>query len=71
MPFNQGRKAIVKLVNRRVFSVQGQDAFKFIQAILTNDMKYLTQPKQAIYGAFLNSKGRLIGDCHVIQLQVS
>ncbi|TDH67515.1 hypothetical protein CCR75_008840 [Bremia lactucae] len=62
------RAGVAQLLNRRVTKLQGADASRFIQAILTNDMKLLTHRGSAIYGGFLNSKGRVVGDCNVLQL---
>lgn len=61
---------VAKLVNRRLLQLQGVDASRFIQAILTNDMKHVAKPGDAIYGGFLTTKGRLLGDCNIVQTQV-
>ncbi|HWA08133.1 MAG TPA: folate-binding protein [Opitutaceae bacterium] len=45
--------------------VTGPDAFAFLQGQLTNDLKLLTaQP--AVYGLWLNQKGRVLGDSFVV-----
>jgi transferase CAF17, mitochondrial len=64
------RSAIVRLSNRRVLQVKGADAHRFLQGILTNDMKAVAKPQDAIYAAFLTSKGRVLGDCNVVQVEV-
>lgn len=61
---------VAKLANRRLLQLQGVDASRFIQAILTNDMKQVTKPGDAIYGGFLTTKGRVLGDCNIVQTQV-
>uniref|UniRef100_A0AAV1TMV6 GCVT N-terminal domain-containing protein n=1 Tax=Peronospora matthiolae TaxID=2874970 RepID=A0AAV1TMV6_9STRA len=63
------RSGLTRLASRRLTQFQGADASRFLQALLTNDMKNLTRRGDAIYGAFLSTKGRVIGDCHVLQLQ--
>ncbi|TMW62882.1 hypothetical protein Poli38472_005500 [Pythium oligandrum] len=63
------RNALVRLSNRKVLQVQGVDAARFLQGIVTNDMKVLTKPQDAMYGAFLTTKGRVLGDCHIVQLE--
>jgi folate-binding Fe-S cluster repair protein YgfZ len=62
---------VVRLANRRLLQLQGVDASRFLQAILTNDMKSVAKPGDALYGGFLTTKGRLLGDCSVVQTQVS
>jgi folate-binding Fe-S cluster repair protein YgfZ len=34
----------------------GVDARRFLQTIITNDMKNVVNPRDAIYGAFLTTK---------------
>ncbi|KAF1334113.1 Transferase caf17 mitochondrial-like, partial [Globisporangium splendens] len=58
---------VVRLANRRLLQLQGVDASRFIQAILTNDMKSVMKPGDTLYGGFLTTKGRLLGDCSVVQ----
>ncbi|ETN21219.1 hypothetical protein PPTG_01474 [Phytophthora nicotianae INRA-310] len=62
------RSGVAQLVNRRLTQLQGADASRFIQAVLTNDMTSVTRRGDAIYGGFLSSKGRVVGDCNVLQL---
>ncbi|CEG42015.1 transferase caf17 mitochondrial-like [Plasmopara halstedii] len=59
---------VARLIDRQVTQLHGADASRFIQAVLTNDAKHLTHRGSAIYGGFLSSKGRIVGDCHVLQL---
>ncbi|RLN63238.1 hypothetical protein BBP00_00004272 [Phytophthora kernoviae] len=59
---------VARLVNRRLMQLQGADAARFVQAVLTNDMKKVTRRGNALYGTFLNTKGRVVGDCTVLQL---
>lgn len=59
---------MARLVNQRMTQIQGADASRFIQAVLTNDVKQLTHRGATIYGGFLSSKGRIVGDCNVLQL---
>ncbi|KAH7484465.1 hypothetical protein PRIC1_003772 [Phytophthora ramorum] len=62
------RSGVVRLANRRLTQLQGADASRFLQAVLTNDMKHVTRRGDALYGGFLSSKGRVVGDCNVLQL---
>ncbi|KAG7397704.1 Iron-sulfur clusters incorporation protein [Phytophthora boehmeriae] len=59
---------VARLANRRLTQLQGVDAAKFVQAVLTNDMKKVVHRGDALYGAFLTTKGRMVGDCTVLQL---
>ncbi|KAG1704157.1 hypothetical protein DVH05_006166 [Phytophthora capsici] len=62
------RSGVTRLTNRRLTQLQGADASRFIQAVLTNDMKHVTRRGDALYGGFLSTKGRVVGDCNVLQL---
>ena len=54
----------VPLVSRRVLALQGSEAFSFLQGLITQDVE---QAKSApIFGAFLNAKGRFLGDLYII-----
>lgn len=66
------QSGLVRLSNRRLLQLQGADASRYIQAILTNDMKSFEgeMSGDALYGAFLTTKGRVTGDCHVVRLSV-
>lgn len=44
--------------------VTGEDAFTFLQGQLTNDLRNLG-PEGAVYGLWLNHKGRVLGDSFV------
>lgn len=64
------KSGLVQLPTRRLLQVQGTDAARFLQGILTNDMRMLEDGGQrAIYGAFLTTKGRVLGDANVIHVQ--
>ncbi|KAJ0410385.1 hypothetical protein P43SY_002717 [Pythium insidiosum] len=63
------RNTLVRLTNRRVLQVRGVDAARFLQGIITNDMKGVAAPQDAVYGAFLTTKGRVLGDCNVVQVE--
>ncbi|KAG6594249.1 transferase caf17 mitochondrial-like [Phytophthora cinnamomi] len=62
------RSGVARLANRRLTQLQGADAARFIQAVLTNDMKRVARRGDALYGGFLSTKGRVVGDCNVLQL---
>ncbi|DAZ99659.1 TPA: hypothetical protein N0F65_001896 [Lagenidium giganteum] len=63
------RSGFTQLRSRKLLQVQGVDAARFLQGILTNDMKALNAPQKAMYGGFLTTKGRLLGDCNVISVK--
>lgn len=61
---------VARLSSRRLLQLHGKDASRFVQAIITNDMRAVAAPGDALYGGFLTTKGRLLGDCNVVQTQV-
>ena len=56
-----------KLNDRIVIGVRGEDATKFLQSIMTVDMQKMEDNKnqRALYGLFLNPKGRIIADAFI------
>ena len=54
------------LTNRYLYSIQGPDAFKLLQGLVTNQMTLLGEPKDSasnmIYAAFLSPTGRILFD---------
>lgn len=52
-------------LGRSLLRVEGRDAPKFLQNLITNDFSRLTQ-QRAIYGHFLNPQGRLLHDALVV-----
>ncbi|TYZ62331.1 hypothetical protein PybrP1_009355 [[Pythium] brassicae (nom. inval.)] len=60
---------VARLGGRRLLQLYGADASRFVQAIITNDMRTVVAPGDALYGGFLTTKGRLLGDCNVVQTQ--
>ena len=57
---------IYSLNQLSVLSVSGNDALKFLQGQLTNDISLATST-QSIYAGFCNPKGRLLAFFHVIK----
>jgi folate-binding protein YgfZ len=56
----------VKLPNRVVIALRGPDAIKLLHGLTTNDVRGLRPGCQdAVFTAFLNSKGRVIADAFV------
>ena len=55
---------INKLNDRSIIGIRGEDASKFLQSIMTLDMKVMDENPnhRALYGLFLNPKGRIIAD---------
>lgn len=64
------RSGVARLAERRLMQLRGADADKFVQAILTNDMRQVARPGDALYGAFLTTKGRVVGDCNIVKVAV-
>jgi tRNA-modifying protein YgfZ len=48
-----------------VLKVSGPDAATFLQGQLTNDLRNIA-PRQSVYGLWLDRKGHVIGDGHVV-----
>jgi folate-binding protein YgfZ len=48
-----------------VLKVSGPDAATFLQGQLTNDLRNIT-PRESVYGLWLDRKGHVIGDSHVV-----
>src|ERR1700694_4632716 len=49
-----------------VLRVTGADAFSFLQGQFTNDLRQPTG--SAVYGLWLNHKGKVVADSHVLRL---
>ena len=54
--------AMTPLASRRVARVSGQDAEKFLQNLITNDVTTL-ESKQLMHAAMLSPQGRFLFDC--------
>lgn len=52
-----------KLTNRRLISLHGQDAPKFLQGIITANIQ--PETKAGLYAAFLNAPGRVLSDAFI------
>ena len=52
--------SIILLSKQSLFSIEGQDNFRFIQGLITNDIELARE--QLIYSAMLNSSGRFFCD---------
>jgi len=70
--FNKKYSALFHLKNRTIVSVSGEDSTNFLQSMITNDMKLFEkeQERAAIYGLFLNPKGRVLYDAIIIKSQL-
>lgn len=51
-----------KLTDRSIIRLSGQEVIPFLQGLITNDMKHLTEGALSMYATFLNSKGRMLYD---------
>jgi folate-binding protein YgfZ len=54
------------LPDRRVVAIGGPDRVKFLQGLLTNDIRRLA-PDRALYAGFLTGQGKLLYDAFLIQ----
>ncbi|HSN91310.1 MAG TPA: folate-binding protein [Anaeromyxobacteraceae bacterium] len=61
----RGRWAVGPALRRAVLRATGQDAQDYLHRMSTQDVKAL-RPGQAAYAAFLNAKGHLLGEGHVL-----
>lgn len=52
-----------KLTNRRLISLHGQDASKFLQGIVTANIQ--PETKAGLFTAFLNAQGRVLSDAFI------
>lgn len=52
----------VKLHNRSVIRLSGDDCRDFLQGLITNDIQHLGGPATSIYSLFLNKSGRVLYD---------
>lgn len=70
--FNKKYSALFNLKNRTIISVSGQDSTSFLQTMITNDMKMFEKEsdRAAIFGLFLNPKGRVLYDAIIIKSQL-
>ena len=58
-------KAVV-LRDRKIVAVSGTDRVKFLQGMMTNDIRRLA-PDRALYAGFLTGQGKLLCDAFVMQ----
>jgi len=70
--FNKKYSALFNLKNRTIISVSGEDSTNFLQSMISNDMKLFEKEKDraAIFGLFLNPKGRVLYDAIIIKSQL-
>ncbi|CAI2727445.1 unnamed protein product [Schistosoma spindalis] len=57
--------SISQLKERSLICVHGTSANEFLQGLITNDIKSITQPNSFMYSLFLNSKGRVLTDAFI------
>ena len=58
-------KAVV-LPDRKIVAISGTDRLRFLQGLMTNDIRRLT-PDRALYTGFLTGQGKLLCDAFVMQ----
>jgi folate-binding protein YgfZ len=56
----------VALPDRKILAISGTDRVKFLQGLMTNDIRRLA-PDRALYGGFLTGQGKLLCDAFVVQ----
>lgn len=56
---------VAVLPDRRVVAISGADRVKFLQGLMTNDVRRLA-PDRALYGGFLTGQGKLLYDAFAI-----
>jgi len=61
------RNVCAHLRNRAVLCVEGADAFKFLQGLITNDVSLVRagSSRRSLFAAMLNSQGRILYDLFV------
>jgi tRNA-modifying protein YgfZ len=47
------------LLDRKILAISGTDRVKFLQGLMTNDIRRLA-PDRALYGGFLTGQGKLL-----------
>jgi folate-binding protein YgfZ len=63
---NSEKMRILKYRPSALFRVTGEDAFTFLQGQFTNELRQ--PPGSASYGLWLNQKGKVIADSHVLRV---
>ena len=59
-------KSIFNIKNNTLIVIEGDDKYKFIQGIISNDIELLKK-KKSIYGSILSPQGRFIHDFFITQ----
>lgn len=55
-------KSLVRLDQRTLLRVAGDDVSDFLQGLITNDIRHLKEGAVSIYSVFLSTKGRILYD---------
>ncbi|KAI9887258.1 MAG: ccr4 associated factor [Watsoniomyces obsoletus] len=63
LPSSTSPPKAAKLTNRRLISVQGQDAAHFLQGLTTNNIR--PEQTSGFYSAFLTAQGRVLNDVFI------
>ncbi|KMR00778.1 transferase caf17 mitochondrial-like protein [Lasius niger] len=64
-------KILERLNDRSILRVSGNETSSFLQGLITNDMKHLSEGASNIYTLFLNIKGRVMYDAIVYKSEES
>ncbi|CAH8843223.1 unnamed protein product [Trichobilharzia szidati] len=57
--------SIGQLKEKSLICLHGKSADEFLQGLITNDIKCISQPNSFVYSLFLNSKGRVLTDTFI------
>ena len=57
---------IIKLENRALLKIQGEDSKEFLQALVTNNINFISNDK-SIYSALLSPQGKYLYDFFIFQ----
>ena len=66
-PNNLSKSYNSRLLNRSIIAIRGPDSGKFLQDIMTIDLNKMDNRHRALYGLFMNPKGRIVTDGFVIK----
>ncbi|KAL1513610.1 hypothetical protein ABEB36_003001 [Hypothenemus hampei] len=63
------RNCIQHLKERSLVQVKGPDASPFLQGLITNDINHLKDGSSSMFTMFLNTKGRILFDAIIYQIE--
>lgn len=63
------KEMIIPLSSKKYFEITGRDCFKFLQGIVTHDIRLLKKKNDTLACAILTPKGRVLSDIFVYNMQ--